>query len=59
MINRFHEIEKARRYVNSCEDEVTNAMHCGDEVFRSATARLRQAQIRLSKLEEVEKIRHD
>lgn len=45
------ETEKARRYVSRCEDIVTSAMHCSDDEFREAQRALRQAQIRLAKLE--------
>lgn len=45
MQDRRHELEKARRYLSQCEDEMTNAMHCDDKTFYRAAAALRQAQI--------------
>lgn len=51
MQNRQHEIEKARRHLNKCDDAVTNAMHCDDATYRAAARNFRQAQIRLADLE--------
>lgn len=44
-------IEKARKYLERCEDNMTAAMHCDDEGFKAAAQQLRRAQIILHNLE--------
>lgn len=48
---RAEEIAKARHYLSRCADHVTAAMHSSDETLKAASRELRQAQIRLAKLE--------